>query len=158
MARAKKSRQPPAPQPPHIAAGSSAELPPQPRPRTRRGPNRPPSSSGEEFHFSDPNGPSSGDEEDEQPASRPSPSLASVEPAAGSAAPTRPASPSHSVAPATLEPPAPGPHRTNSTTAWDIQHFFKRGSRVKETRTVCKLCRYLLSFDVVTTYSQRHLF
>jgi len=146
MARAKKSWQPPAPQPPHITAGSSGGLPPLPRPWTRWGPAppiHPPSSSGEEFHFGDLNRPSSGDEQDEQPA-------------AGSAAPTRPASPSHSVVPGTLEPAVLGPPHTNSTTTWDIQHFFEHGSRAKETRTVCKLCRYMLSFDVVMTYSQWH--
>ena len=101
----------------------------------------------------DPNGPSSGDEQDEQPASTLSASLVSVKPAAGSAALTRPASPSHSVAPGTLKPAVLGPPHTNSTTTWDIHHFFECGSRAKETRTVCKLCKYMLSFDVVTTYS-----
>jgi hypothetical protein len=157
MTRAKKSRQPPAPQPPHLAAGSSRGRPPS-HPTTRREPApayRLPSSSGEEFNFGDPNEPSS-DEQDEQPATRRSPSLASIEPAAGSAAPTRPASPSNSAVPAAPVPVAPVPAapgpRTNSSTALDITHFFERGSRVKETRTVCKLCRYVLFFDIVTAY------
>jgi hypothetical protein len=71
-------------------------------------------SPGEEFDFRDPHKSSTNNE---LPASLRPPSLASVELTAGSAAPTRPASPSH-----TVEPILPGPC-TISTTAWDIPHF-----------------------------------
>ena len=117
MTQVKKSQQPPAPQPPHLAAGSSQGHP-APHSTMRRGPtpvNHPPPSSGEEFNFSDLNEHLSGDEHNEQPAIQWSPSLASIEPAAGSAASTRPASPSNSAEPVVSESAMLGSCTSNST-------------------------------------------
>jgi hypothetical protein len=131
MARGNKSsRQPPAPQPsrglqaPHCTVEPPTNHPPSP---------------GEEFDFGDLNEPST---DDEQPARGRPPSLASVELTAGSAAPMRPASPSHPA------PIVPGP-RTNSTATLDIPHFFKHGVKGQGTKTICRLCRYTLSLHTV---------
>lgn len=116
--------------------GKKSQQPPAPPPRRAPSP-------GEEFDFGDPHKSSTNNE---QPARRRPPSLASVELTAGSAAPTRPASPSHAV-----EPILPGP-RTNSTTAWDILYFFERGAKAQRTKTICRLCMYVSPLCTVMAY------
>ncbi|EDQ98182.1 uncharacterized protein LACBIDRAFT_336199 [Laccaria bicolor S238N-H82] len=81
--------------------------------------------SGEEFDFT-PLDEHSADEDVQRPISP-----ASVEPVAGSAASTRPVTPSERAS----EP-------SQSRTAPDIDFFFERGSKAPPvSRTLCKLCR-----------------
>ena len=98
--------------------------------RPASGNSREDSGSGEEFDFTPVNEHTpDGDVPD---APRPV-SPISVEPVAGSATSTRPATPSEQAS-----------ESSRSRTAPDINFFFERGSKVPPvTRTLCKTCKYV---------------
>jgi hypothetical protein len=88
--------------------------------------------SGEDFDFTHLDDEQSADE-DVQHVQRPI-SPASVEPAAGSAASTRPVTPSEQAS-----------ESSRSRTAPDIDFLYERGSKVPPiTRTLCKTCKYVI--------------
>jgi hypothetical protein len=114
----------------------------QPAPRPTAGRRAAPANlredpgSGEDFDFTSLDEQSA--DEDVQHAQRPS-SPASVEPVAGSATSTRPATPSEQASESSW-----------SRTAQDIDFFFERGSKVPPvTRSLCKTCKYVVLHNYV---------
>jgi len=137
MPRTRKLQHPPAPgegtRPEETAASPQEQ--PAPRRKTRgriNAANGPDTSSGEDFNLDDVSESSDDVEQVEQPTSADSHSPASMEPAAGSAGPTGPTNSYIAL------PPNPVNQRN---TAYDILHFFDRGSKADGTKTTCKICK-----------------
>ena len=126
-------------------ARNQAQAAPRPPARRRVAPHNLPESpgSGEEFDFTGVDGRSSDDDgiQQDEHALRPV-SPASVEPVAGSAASTRPVTPS-----------AQASERPASRTAFDIDFFFKQGSKADLiSSSECNACKYVV-FHLVQVYN-----
>jgi len=137
MPRTKRLQHPPAPGEGTRPKETAASLREQPAPcRKTHGrvnaDNGPDTFSGEDFDLDDVSESSNDSEQVGQLTSADSRSPASMEPAAGSAELTR------STNPCIALPPNPVNQRN---TAYDILHFFDRGSKADGTKTICKLCK-----------------
>jgi hypothetical protein len=137
MPRTKKLQHPPAPGEGTRLEETAASPREQPAPRRKtRGrvnaDNGPDTSSGEDFDLDDVPESSNDGEQVGQLTPADSHSPASMEPAAGSTEPTRPTTPCIAL------PPNPANQRN---TAYDILHFFDRGSKADGTKTICRLCK-----------------
>ena len=116
--------------------GRRAAQQPAPRPTAGRRVREDDPSSGEDFDFTRLDEQAA--DEDVQHAQRPI-SPTSVEPAAGSAASTRPVTPSEQAS-----------ESSRSRTAPDIDFFFERGSKVPPvSRTLCKTCKYVVFHNFI---------